>query len=79
VADEVCVVRGYWEVNLELLIGNYISGIWEVIICNGRSCGCGHWILGCKCRIDNWINVTFGMAWYNLIWYMCVWSVDIGI
>ena len=53
-ADVLCVVRGYSDVNVELLIGNMqqwdLRGynlIWEM-------CGvCGQGILRCKCRIVN--------------------------
>ena len=62
-ADVVCVVRGYWDVNVELLIANMLQ--WDLVgynlIC--RCVVCGQGILRCICRIVNWKYVTVGVGW----------------
>jgi hypothetical protein len=60
-AEVLCVFMWYWDVNVELLIGNN-SGSWEVIIWYGRCGVCGQGILRCKCGIVNWKYVKVGVG-----------------
>jgi hypothetical protein len=61
-ADVVCVVRGYWDVNGGFLNGNMQQCIWDIIISYGKCDVCGQGILKCNCRIVQWKYVTVGVG-----------------
>jgi hypothetical protein len=48
------VFKGYWDVNLQFLIGNKKSGIWEIIIKYGRCGVSGHVKIRGEWKITNW-------------------------
>jgi hypothetical protein len=58
---DMFVVKGYWDVNIELLIGNG-SGSCEVIIWYGRCGVLGQRIQRFECGIVNWKYVTVGFV-----------------
>ena len=69
----LCVVWGYQDGNLELLLGNMSLWVWEVKILFGRCCVCNQGILKCKRRIVNCKYVTVDVAGNNFIWLvLCV-------
>jgi hypothetical protein len=57
-ADVVCVFKGYWDVNVEFLIGNMYHwelGGYNLIL---RYSVCGQGIPRCKCWVVIWKFIT---------------------